>query len=602
MSLRAAFVLGAETVSRFAALLPALGLLGSGVVVLGAAVLVWALLRAKQKPSAADHAENASQPQLAPTAARRKSTAEQPVGNNQPAHLTTPKSPQKTLYPSGPVANGQPPNSLLKRPVVRPTVKPSAAGPPPIVILETTPTLHYIGYPLAVAAAFEQLGPLSFPYVVLPPRTGRVVKLPQPGRSGRRGHTEAVFLGHLQWYFGAAFSVSDNQQLLVMGAARAYAPDFTLRDEQSGLNLLLDVEIDEPYAGTDNPATRVPLHYQGADTNRNNAFRNRGWVVVRFAEIQVHRQPNACCRFLAEVVASLLPTFSVPAALAAGPPLLSLPQWTRAQAEAWAAAHYRETYLGLGPEGFGKTADTPWFPAVEEDALGKLAENLVRDEPLLPTAGAITARTSVPLTGTEQMPATAQLKQLPPPITATAEENAAKAAETTDTNPEADATDVVQVVAMAAKWGVSVAEATGRLNSIPAGQDRAALARSAAGLGEWLGGVKLGSYTDVFDGGKLKTFATSATKDLPASEQKIGGRYMKDATGREVKMYNKFMGLALDSSLTGIETLTVGGKESIFFTDVNFGILAKPDVNQPKESYNGGEPRHPIKHELIKGA
>lgn len=248
----------------------------------------------------------------------------------------------------------------------------------------TTPVankLLFVNYSLAAAASLAQAEPLHFPYVVLPPRTGGVVKLPQMGRAGRRGHTEAAFLTHLRQHFGAAFGLHDNRRLLVPGAAQFYEPDFTLHDETSGLNLLLDVEIDEPYAGTNDPTIRQLLHYQGADTNRNNAFRNRGWVVVRFAEIQVHQHPEACCRFLTEVVARLNPAFVLPPGLLTVLPLPPVPQWTQAQAQAWSSSRYREGYLGLGPNGFSETAAEPWIAAVEEDVRGQQSEALVRDEP-----------------------------------------------------------------------------------------------------------------------------------------------------------------------------------------------------------------------------
>lgn len=77
-----------------------------------------------------------------------------------------------------------------------------------------------------------------------------------------------------------------------------YSPDFAYIDQDSGLRI--DIEIDEPYAFH----SREPTHYQGMwkDDNRNDTFLSRGWIVIRFAEEQVARYPDECCKVIAKII------------------------------------------------------------------------------------------------------------------------------------------------------------------------------------------------------------------------------------------------------------------------------------------------------------
>jgi predicted DNA-binding transcriptional regulator YafY len=103
--------------------------------------------------------------------------------------------------------------------------------------------------------------------------------------------------------------------------------------------------------------------------------------VVRFAEIQVHQQPLACCRFVAEVVASLNPGFVVPSVLQSAPDVAAIPQWTQEQAQQWSQNKYRESYLGI--EKFGEVNAPERGAAVLESEIGKQEEAQVHEEPAL---------------------------------------------------------------------------------------------------------------------------------------------------------------------------------------------------------------------------
>lgn len=66
------------------------------------------------------------------------------------------------------------------------------------------------------------------------------------------------------------------------------------------LHLYIDIEIDESYndeAGE--PVYEDVLTY---DNKRHQLFLDKGWLVIRFAEEQVIRQPESCCKVIANVI------------------------------------------------------------------------------------------------------------------------------------------------------------------------------------------------------------------------------------------------------------------------------------------------------------
>ena len=235
--------------------------------------------------------------------------------------------------------------------------------------------VKYIGYePINI---FSQTEPLNYPYVIMP-KPKSVIKFPRKGRIGRKGYKEEDFKQYLEQFFRNQFELYDDRFILVKKSAIPYEPDFSLIDEQNGVNMFIDVEIDEPYEGLNDIQVRKPTHYQGLDTNRNNALRNRGWIVIRFAEIQVHQTPEACCRFIADVIKSVHPSFPFPEALSATEMLKPVLQWTKEEAQEWSHEKYREQYLGISE--FGETLEKIWGGEVEETELGQAIETEVLDD------------------------------------------------------------------------------------------------------------------------------------------------------------------------------------------------------------------------------
>ncbi|MEZ4841916.1 MAG: hypothetical protein R2821_10530 [Flavobacteriaceae bacterium] len=237
----------------------------------------------------------------------------------------------------------------------------------------------YIGYnPINI---FAQTEPLNYPYVLMP-KPNSVIKFPRKGRSGRKGFKEEEFKTYVVKYFKGHYQVFDDRFILVKNSHSPYEPDFTLIDEREGINIFLDVEIDEPYEGLNDIQKRKPTHFQNSDINRNNAFKNRGWIVIRFAEIQVHQEPDSCCRFIADVLKSINPKYNIPESLVKYSKIKSVRQWTKEEAELWSIEKYREKYLGIAA--FGLTENGQLLPDIEETELGDKIEEQVKDDKFIP--------------------------------------------------------------------------------------------------------------------------------------------------------------------------------------------------------------------------
>jgi very-short-patch-repair endonuclease len=138
-------------------------------------------------------------------------------------------------------------------------------------------------------------------------------------RTVARGRSEEQFYYHLVKHFGKTF-IRKSMQL--GDFEKPYAPDFCFIDPNTGLHI--DIEIDEPYIAN----TQQAIHYKGADSNRNDFFVQNGWLVVRFAEEQIVKYPEACC---AQIEAVRQFALYLQPQLDTHVPVV--PHWTRAEAE-----------------------------------------------------------------------------------------------------------------------------------------------------------------------------------------------------------------------------------------------------------------------------
>lgn len=225
----------------------------------------------------------------------------------------------------------------------------------------------YIGYnPINI---FAQTEPLNYPYVIMPSKSGCVIKFPQKGRTGRKGYKEDDFLQYIRKYFKETFEIYDDRYVLTK--KNRYEPDISLLNEKNGINIFLDIEIDEPYEGINDIKNRKPTHFRFADVNRNNEFKNRGWIVVRFAEIQIHQNPDGCCRFIADVIKSIYPQFNIPLGLMVAKRIEPVLQWTKELALNWSAQNYREQYLGIEQFGYMPIIQETDFVLIQDEEIEK---------------------------------------------------------------------------------------------------------------------------------------------------------------------------------------------------------------------------------------
>jgi hypothetical protein len=159
-------------------------------------------------------------------------------------------------------------------------------------------------------------------------------KMPVESFNENKGRSEAFFLRYLQKYFPKQVYID-----MALPAGDAfYYPDFTLINKKN--QLFVDIEIDEPY----NFRGR-PTHTQGSDDKRNAYFVESGWVVVRFAEEQIARQPLQCCKFLAQTLFQISNDKSFLQELQKAPDLTLMPfAWDRQAAQTMCANRTRESY------------------------------------------------------------------------------------------------------------------------------------------------------------------------------------------------------------------------------------------------------------------
>lgn len=205
--------------------------------------------------------------------------------------------------------------------------------------------IKYIGY--EPNSIFKQSTPTNYPIVSMP-LAKSVIKFPRKiaeGRIGIRGYKETDFDIYIKRYFSdtGALEFFNDRFLFISNNTKPYIPDHVLTDEKNNLNLFIDIEIDEPYDGIG----RLSTHEKGKDNSRNTYFNERGWLVIRFAEIQVHKNILGCCKYIAKVIKSINPNFQIHEDLQSAIDIFAVPLWQKLEAEKWAKEKYRETYLGI---------------------------------------------------------------------------------------------------------------------------------------------------------------------------------------------------------------------------------------------------------------
>lgn len=105
----------------------------------------------------------------------------------------------------------------------------------------------------------------------------------------KKGKTENDFLVYLEKHFSGKIQID-----MALGSfSKPYSPDFTYINKTN--NLHIDIEIDEMYDLVD----KKPIHFKGGDDERRNQyFLKSNWVIIRFAEEQIQKHPEDCCKYI----------------------------------------------------------------------------------------------------------------------------------------------------------------------------------------------------------------------------------------------------------------------------------------------------------------
>ena len=108
-------------------------------------------------------------------------------------------------------------------------------------------------------------------------------------------------------------------------------PDLTYIDEKN--RIFIAIEIDEPYTLNLNQEF-IPTHYLKFDYNRNNLFISFGWIIIRFAEEQIAKNPNECIKYISSFINKETIIF---------PNLINI--WTQEESLKMIKERYRNKYL-----------------------------------------------------------------------------------------------------------------------------------------------------------------------------------------------------------------------------------------------------------------
>jgi hypothetical protein len=172
------------------------------------------------------------------------------------------------------------------------------------------------------------------------PKKGTVVRSYKLGKTRPRGFKEETFQKSIEQYFGKDFTILGNARLNTGKKTRPFEPDIAIIDKLNA-NFRIDIEIDEPYAGI----SRQPTHCEGEDVNRDIYFVDRGWIVIRFSEYQVHLHEKDCLRYIADIIKLAIPNYNIPKELVNHASLQPEKLWDVLQAQNWEKDMYREQYL-----------------------------------------------------------------------------------------------------------------------------------------------------------------------------------------------------------------------------------------------------------------
>lgn len=170
--------------------------------------------------------------------------------------------------------------------------------------------------------------------------------LPQVSAVNRLGKSEIFFENYLNKQFKG--KIFKNYSFSIFGYENNYIPDFIYQDEN---NLHIDIEIDEPYDYiSGKPIHCIEEEPVDMDYVRNEFFNLRNWVVIRFAEEQIVRQPDDCCQFISNIIMKINKT-DFTENLFENSRVSSIKCWNFIEAQQMSNKNYRDKYLSVIKDG-----------------------------------------------------------------------------------------------------------------------------------------------------------------------------------------------------------------------------------------------------------
>ncbi|KUJ63858.1 hypothetical protein AR687_01335 [Flavobacteriaceae bacterium CRH] len=173
----------------------------------------------------------------------------------------------------------------------------------------------------------------EYPHILYP-QTNVVEKNLIDFPSFKTGFTESFFEQKLEKYFKCHIlkNVALND-----GRKYPYQPDYVFFYPEK--DLFIDIEIDEPYAYQ----SKKVIHID--DDKRNNYFLQKGWSIIRFAEIQITKYPELCCKIISEHIRNLTGENIWIEGFHELDNLKIIKAWDLMEGNEMASSSYRQTYL-----------------------------------------------------------------------------------------------------------------------------------------------------------------------------------------------------------------------------------------------------------------
>ena len=181
----------------------------------------------------------------------------------------------------------------------------------------------------------------KYPILRIPER-GTIVRSSRSGGASSRGPKEKIFEQAIIKHFGEFYTVSGQTRINTGSLNKPFELDISLINKIDD-QICINVEIDEPYK----PFARTVMHCKGDDVLRDEYFTDRGWVVLRFSERQIHSDEDGCLKCIAEVLNLIDTDFKMPESLKSLDIVQSDACWSIFQAQRWEKESERELYLDM---------------------------------------------------------------------------------------------------------------------------------------------------------------------------------------------------------------------------------------------------------------